>query len=71
MGRGTGRCIVCGATRADVMLVQIIESGSGPGWGHYACPEPCAQQYAKRTYAPEWLQDDLRARGLWPCSSAT
>ncbi|MGW7516898.1 hypothetical protein ACWGJ2_15015 [Streptomyces sp. NPDC054796] len=64
----TARCIICNTNRIDLMLVQIIEVGSGPGHGQYACPTPCAQQYATRTYAPDWLRDDLRKRGLWPPS---
>lgn len=47
-----------------MMLVQIIECGSGIAPGLYACPAPCAQDFAKRPDAPDWLHDDLRERGL-------
>ncbi|MGW7516892.1 hypothetical protein ACWGJ2_14985 [Streptomyces sp. NPDC054796] len=66
MWPGAVRCVVCERGSADMMLVQVIETGSGPGRGQYACPSPCAQQYAKRLYAPDWLREDLYARGLWP-----
>jgi hypothetical protein len=59
-------CCLCEATEGEKILVQIIERGSGPGWSLYACPTPCAQEYASRTYAPEWLQKDLAKMGLWP-----
>jgi hypothetical protein len=60
------RRVLCELTQGEKVLVQVIESGSGPGWGLYACPSPCAQEYATRSYAPDWLQDDLRKLGLWP-----
>ncbi|WP_207794548.1 hypothetical protein [Streptomyces bathyalis] len=59
-------CIICQKRQGETILVQAIESGSGPGWGLYACPSPCAQEYAGRSYAPSWLQEDLRQLGLWP-----
>ena len=64
------RCVVCEKHRADMVLVRIVEAGSGPGHGLYACPEPCAQQCAAAASAPEWLRDELRERGLWPANGA-
>lgn len=48
-----------------MVLVQVIERGSVVAPGLYGCPELCAQQFAKRPDAPDWLHDDLRKRGLW------
>ena len=64
--RGSRQCVLCGEQQGDVMLVEIIESGSGPGWGLYACSVPCAQEYAGRSYAPPWLSKELEKQGLWP-----
>ncbi len=63
------KCCVCDEWRSEKITVALIESGSGPGWDLYACLTPCAQQYAGRPYAPDWLKDDLRKRGLWPPTS--
>jgi hypothetical protein len=60
------RCGLCDDYSEGKMLVKIIETGSGPGAGIYACPTPCAQRWARRPFAPDWLVDDLRAMGLWP-----
>jgi hypothetical protein len=59
-------CCLCRAGGGEKVLVQCIESGSGPGWNLYACPTPCAQQYALRSYAPDWLPGELAKLGLWP-----
>lgn len=65
----TKSCVLCGEGSGETIQVQVIESMSGPGWGLYACPTPCAQQYATRSCAPEWLQEDLAKLGLWPPES--
>lgn len=64
------RCAICRRNTADLMLVQIVEVGSGPGRGWYACPVPCAQRHAESGLGADWLRDDLRKRGLWPPPSA-
>lgn len=70
MGDYTTHCIVCDTFGPGRMLVKIVETMSGPGRGLYACAEPCAQQYARRRYAPDWLRDDLRKLGLWPAEGS-
>jgi GntR family transcriptional regulator len=62
------RCIECDARGNDLMLVQILESGSGPSSGVYACRKTCAPAIAGRSHAPDWLRDDLRQQGLWPAT---
>lgn len=59
-------CALCGAKATPMISVGYIESGTGPGWTLYACLGSCAQTYAARAFAPDWLRDNLRTRGLWP-----
>ncbi|GGO58404.1 hypothetical protein GCM10012287_56490 [Streptomyces daqingensis] len=67
--RGSSQCVLCKEPSGNLILVDIIESGSGPGWGLYACPTPCAQEYAGRSYAPTWLAKELEKLELWPPES--
>lgn len=60
------KCIECGDRDGDLMLVKIMESGSGPGAGLYACRTTCAPAIAGRSYAPDWLSKELAEQGLWP-----
>lgn len=49
-----GMCCRCEAYVARRALIEIIETGSGPGGSAYACV-PCAHDYARTPLAPDWL----------------
>lgn len=50
-----GYCSLCEAPCRNALLVQCIDSGSGPGTMLYACPDH-ARQLATRPDAPTWLR---------------
>ncbi|GAB2799060.1 hypothetical protein [Streptomyces daliensis] len=56
LSRSRKLCCECGEWSADAVLVQVIESGSGPGGLLYACRAPCAVICAGRHCAPDWLR---------------
>ncbi|GAA2105334.1 hypothetical protein GCM10009801_81650 [Streptomyces albiaxialis] len=53
-------CILCQEPTPHPVMVDAVETGSGPGAILYACP-PCARVYARSPMAPAWLRvsDDL------------
>lgn len=50
-----GYCSLCDAPCRGGILIQHVESGSGPGGMVYACPEH-ARERATRPDAPAWLR---------------
>ncbi|SCK37140.1 hypothetical protein H181DRAFT_03137 [Streptomyces sp. WMMB 714] len=55
-----GHCSWHGGFSWDVVLVHVIEQGSGPGGGVYACL-PCARPLAKRRDASDFLREQIEA----------
>ena len=53
-------CCRCERVTDRPVLVRVIESGSGPGGMHYACPDD-ARWYATLPDAPRWLRGEVRA----------
>lgn len=60
----TKPCCVCKATLTEVMAVNFIERNTGPSWTLYACVPDCAEHYAQRPYAPDWLREELQQQRL-------
>ncbi|MFG3259430.1 hypothetical protein [Streptomyces sp. NPDC048172] len=56
-------CARCHRMTGDPVMIGAVESGSGPGAIVYACPS-CALEYAANWFAPDWLREDLAARGM-------
>jgi hypothetical protein len=56
-------CVDCedGTPRRDAILVRVIDQGSGPGHGVFACPEH-ARAHAARPGAPDWLRRAVAAQ---------
>lgn len=55
-----GYCSWCRSGAEDVVLVSVIEQGSGPGGGVYACL-PCARTLVDRRDASAWYKAEVAA----------
>lgn len=64
--RSIGDCCMCGARDTDVILVNIFESGSGPGWSLYACRAPSSTRTVPSPPPGFGTTCEL---GLWPPDS--
>lgn len=55
-----GRCDYHGGHAEDVVLVTVVEAGSGPGGGTHACL-PCARPLVHRRDASAWFREQVAA----------
>ena len=55
-------CVLCEEATHRPVMIDAIETGSGPGAILYACP-PCARVYALSPRAPEWLRTSNELAG--------
>lgn len=53
-----GECCRCHQQVAERLMVGIVEVNSGPSRSRDACI-PCARVYARSSFAPSWLREDL------------